>query len=57
MDVQLLGISIEQFQNDAEGVKLYTGLENYKTFVDVLASLGPSAFQLNYLYGNPSVDV
>jgi len=57
VDVQLLGISIEQFQNDAEGVKLYTGLENYKTFVDVLASLGPSAFQLNYLYGNPSVDV
>ena len=55
--IEILRISIDQFKRDPEGVKLSTGLEDYNIYVDVLASLGPAAYHLNYLYGNPSIDV
>ena len=45
-----------QFTDDAEGVKLSMGLENFSIFMDVLASLGPEAYHLNY-YDNPSINV
>ena len=46
-----------QFTDDAEGVKLSMGLENFSIFMNVLASLGPAAYHLNYLCGNPSINV
>ncbi len=55
--IEMLRISIDHFIHDPEGVKLYTGIEDFSTFMDVLASLGPAAYHLNYLYGNPSIDV
>jgi len=55
--VDLLRISIDQYEGDPGGLKLYTGLEDYKTFVDILASLGLAAYQLNYLYGKSSINV
>lgn len=54
---QLLRISIDQLKYDPEGVKLYIRLEDYNTFVDVLDSLCPAAYHLNYCYGNPSINV
>ena len=46
-----------QFTDDAEGVKLSMGLENFSIFMNVLASLVPAAYHLNYLCGNPSINV
>ena len=54
---KLVRININQFKGDPEGIKLYTDLEDYKTFVGVLASLGPAVYHLNYLYGKSSVNV
>ena len=46
---------IDNFINDSVGLQFYTGLDNYEAFVTVLASLGPAAYQLNYLYGKHPV--
>ncbi len=43
-------MSIEDYKHDEPGVKYFTGLDCYQTFCDVLASLGPAAYELNYLY-------
>ncbi|XP_038047675.1 uncharacterized protein LOC119721789 [Patiria miniata] len=52
------GFTIEDFKTDSAGVHYYTGLQDYLTFSDVLASLGPSAFKLTYLHGvRPSICV
>ena len=37
--------------NDAEMVHFYTGLENKAKLDTVLASLGPAAYCLSYMYG------
>jgi len=41
---------IDNFVADAKGLQFYTGLDNHAMFVTVLSSLGPAAYQLNYLY-------
>ena len=51
------GTTIREFRNEPVAVQFYTGLENYELFCNVLASLGPSAFEQNYLYGNPTLTV
>jgi len=55
--VELLSISIDQLKGDPEGIKLCTGLKDYNTFVDVLASLGPAAYHLDYLYGKSAINL
>jgi len=41
--------SIHNFEKDPAAVHFYTGLETYMNFVLVLHTLGPAAFQLNYV--------
>lgn len=41
---------IDNFVNDNEGILFYTGLESYVKFMFVLNTLGPAAYNLNYLY-------
>lgn len=51
--------SIEQFQNNPEGILHFTGLETYEKFMTVLCSLGPGAYHLKYErkhVGNISVE-
>ncbi|XP_038048752.1 uncharacterized protein LOC119722625 [Patiria miniata] len=45
------GFTIHDFKNDPKGVHYYTGLQDYLNFMDVLASLGPCAFELTYVNG------
>jgi hypothetical protein len=53
-----IALDIEHFKNDDCGLQFYTGLDNCTVFSTVLASLGPAAYQLNYLYGrNPTLGV
>ena len=57
-DVSDLGrMSVDNFRRDPEGMKFYTGLDSYSTFVNVLASLGPASYRLNYVYSKPSIQV
>ena len=35
----------------------YTGLKNFNAFIDVLATLGPAAYSLKYLYCVPAISV
>ena len=50
--------TIEDFKTDSAGVHYYTGLQDYPTFFDVLASLGPSAHTLTYIHGvRPTISV
>ena len=57
-DGHLACFSVQNFVHDDEGMQFYTGLENYCTFLSVLASLGPSAFHLNYLYDRtPDINI
>ena len=50
--------SLDDYMNDPEGVQYYTGLSNHDMVLDVLASLGPAAYSLNYINGNkPSLPV
>lgn len=54
----LMSMNTDNFVTDDPGLQFYTGLDNHHMFFTVLASLGPVAFQLNYLYSkNPSIDV
>ena len=46
--------SIHNFENDSAAVHFYTGLETYMKFFLVLNTLGPAAFQLNYVYHSVS---
>jgi len=55
--VKATGTTISEFRNEPVAVQFYMGLENYELFCNILASLGPSAFELNYLYGNPTLTV
>jgi hypothetical protein len=49
---------ISNFTKDDAGMQYYTGLENVKVFNDVLCSLGPDAYRLNYYQGIiPRLDV
>ena len=50
-------VSIDDFVNDQKAIQFYTGLIDYLTFVDVLASLGPAAYKLNYLHAYPTISV
>ncbi len=44
--------SVYNFVNDNEAIHYYTGLEkNYMRFCCVLHTLGPAAFNLNYIFG------
>ena len=45
------GFTVEDFKSDPVGIPYYTGLQDYLTFFDVLASLGPCAFELKYMHG------
>ncbi|KAK2142606.1 hypothetical protein LSH36_934g01008, partial [Paralvinella palmiformis] len=45
--------SIDQLKGNQEGVNLYTGLQDHKTFVDVLASLSPASYHLKNVYSKP----
>ena len=45
-------MSISNFIDDPAGIHDFTGLENYSRFQFTLATLGPAAHQLNYMYGN-----
>ena len=38
-------------------MQFYTGLQSVHIFNGVLASLGPAAFKLRYMYATPNVDV
>ena len=50
--------SIEDFRDDPKGLHYYTGLESYIAFFDVLASLGPASYELNYWNNvNPTISV
>ena len=50
--------SIEDFKNNSQAVKFYTGLDNIRLFYDLLGSLGPAAYRLNYIRGSkPSLPV
>ncbi len=50
--------TIEDFRKDPKGLQYYTGLDNYIAFFDVLASLGPASYKLNYWNNiNPSISV
>lgn len=40
--------SIEQYENNIEGIHHFTGLDSYKKFQAVLSSLGPRAYHLQY---------
>ncbi len=44
------GLSIEDFRHDKDAIRFYTGLDNISVFYDALASLGPAAHELTYLY-------
>ena len=46
--------SIHNFEKDPAAVHFYTGLETYMKFYLVLHTLGPAAFQLNYVYHSVS---
>jgi hypothetical protein len=54
------GIRIEdyddQYTDDKEEIKMYTGLESCLAFYTVLQSLGPAATCLTFLYGSPELD-
>lgn len=45
---------IDDFIQNPKGLQFFTGLDNYSIFVTVLSSLGPVAYQLNYLYDKKS---
>ena len=46
------------FIHDSEGLNYYTGIQQYDTFMNVLHSLGPAAYQLNYWNGvSPTISV
>ena len=48
----------DNFITDDKGLQFYTGLDNYTMFRTVLASLGPAAYHLNYLYDkNPTLSI
>lgn len=42
--------SIDNFRTDDEAIHFYTGLEHYAKFLFVLRTLGPAAYNLNYIY-------
>ena len=51
-------LSVDRFISDDTAFHFYTGLHNYDIFRCVLRSLGPAAYQLQYLYGrNPTLDI
>ena len=57
-ETKVQGFTIHDFKNDPKGVHYYTGLQDYLNFMDVLASLGPCAFELTYVNGKrPSLSV
>ncbi|XP_048255705.1 uncharacterized protein LOC124115319 [Haliotis rufescens] len=43
-------LSLQSIMFNAAAILFYTGLSNYTDFTFVLASLGPCAYHLNYLY-------
>lgn len=46
------------FIHDSVGLNYYTGIQQYDTFINILHSLGPAAYQLNYWNGvSPSISV
>lgn len=46
------------FIQDSDGLNYYTGIQQYDTFMNVLHSLGPAAYQLNYWNGvSPRISV
>ena len=50
--------SLVKFKYDNDGMQYYTGLDSYVVFMAVLASLGPAAYKLQYLYGRkPQLDI
>ena len=49
--------SVDALVDDPEGMQFYTGLESVHIFNGVLASLGPAAFKLRYMYAHPNLDV
>ena len=42
---------LSRFQHDDKMIHFYTGLQNFTTVLFVLSTLGPAAYQLNYMYG------
>jgi len=54
----VFAFSIRDFVNDSDGIKYYTGLENFTIFTSLLASLGAAAYHLQYLCGKkPQLDI
>ena len=55
--VKVNATTIDAFVNDPVGMQFYTGLDSVDVFTGVLASLGPAAHKLKYLYAAPTLDV
>ena len=43
-------LCVEKIETDPAGMLFYTGLQTYSDFKFVLSTLGPAAYELNYMY-------